>query len=123
MRFKLDENLDPRLAPLIAGQKHDVESVSGEGLSGSPDEAIYNVCIREKRILVTLDLDFSNPFRFPPSPTEGIVVIRPTRPTLSQIRAILVGVLPDLKRQSLRGRLWIVEPGRVRLYDPEEDVL
>lgn len=28
------------------------------------------------RALVTLDLDFSNPFRFPPEATAGIVVLR-----------------------------------------------
>jgi predicted nuclease of predicted toxin-antitoxin system len=31
MRFKLDENLDPRLAPLFAEGGHSVETVLGEG--------------------------------------------------------------------------------------------
>ncbi|MBU4271661.1 MAG: DUF5615 family PIN-like protein [Planctomycetes bacterium] len=123
MKFKLDENFDPRLMPLVQEGRHDVESVSGEGLSGSSDEVVYDVCLRERRILITLDLDFSNPFRFPPAPTAGIIVVRPPRPTLPQIRATLAATLPSLKRQPLHGKLWIVEPGRIRLYDPEEDVL
>ena len=123
MRFKLDENLDPRLALLVQEGGHDVESVFSEGLSGSSDEVVYDVCLREARILITLDLDFSNPFRFPPAKSEGIIVVRPPHPTISQIRAILVAALPGLKRQTLRGKLWIVEPGRIRFYDPEEDVL
>lgn len=123
MRFKLDENLDPRLIPLVQEGRHDVESVYGEGMSGSSDEVVYDTCLHESRILITLDLDFSNPFRFPPAPTPGIIVVRPPRPTLPQIRAILAASLPDLRKQPLHGKLWIVEPGRIRMHDPEEDVL
>jgi predicted nuclease of predicted toxin-antitoxin system len=122
VRFKLDENLDPRLAPLVGEDQHDVASVPGEGLSGASDDTIFDVCVRESRILVTLDLDFSNPFRFPPATTEGIIVIRPPRPTLPRIHATLAAALPSLLRQPLQGKLWIVEPGRIRVYDPEEDV-
>lgn len=123
MKFKLDENLDPRLTSLFQKYAHDVETVFREGLSGSNDEAVYEACLQKTRILVTLDLDFSNPFRFPPVPTAGIVVVRPPRPTLPLIRATLSATLPSLMRQTLPGKLWIVEPNRIRLYDPEEDVL
>ena len=34
------------------------------------------------------------------------------------IRATLLSILPQLNTQPLAGRLWIVEPGRIRLYDP-----
>jgi predicted nuclease of predicted toxin-antitoxin system len=123
VRFKLDENLDPRLSALVREDGHDVETVLSEGLSGSNDEVVYDVCLQEARVLITLDLDFSNPFRFPPGVSDGIVVVRPTRPTIPRIRAILAAALPSLKQQALRGKLWIVEPGRIRFYDPEEDVL
>lgn len=120
MKFKLDENLDPRLAPVVAEGGHDVDTVLAERLSGQPDEAIYRACLESGRILITLDLDFSNPFRFPPEPTEGIVVVRPPRPVLPLIRATLLAALPELRSRSLQGKLWIVEPGRIRQYDPEE---
>ncbi len=35
MRFKLDENLDLRLVPLVQQGGYDVDSVHSEGLSGS----------------------------------------------------------------------------------------
>jgi hypothetical protein len=72
------------------------------------DEHLYGACRRERRTLVTLDLDFSNPLRFPPGVTKGIVVVRPPRNLLSMIRATLASALPDLKSRSLKGRLWIV---------------
>lgn len=120
MRFKLDENLDVRLAALFEQAGHDADSVASEDLCGSEDGVIYEACKRTRRALVTLDLDFSNPLRFPPAPTAGIIVLRPPRPILPQIQATLAAALPNLLENSLEGRLWIVEPGRIRLYDPQE---
>lgn len=119
MKIKFDENLDRRLEPLLAADGHD--SVLAEGLGGAKDELIYETCKVLGRTLITLDLDFSNPLRFPPAETEGIVVIRPPRPLLKAIRATLASVLPELKSLSVKGKLWIVEPGRIRIYDPDED--
>jgi len=118
MRSKLDENLDVRLARLMGESGHDVDTVLEEGLSGQPDESVYQACIRSGRVLVTLDLDFSNPIRFPPASTEGIAVLRPRRPVLALIRATLVSVLRETQSTELKGKLWIVEPGRIRVYDP-----
>ena len=89
MRMKLDENFDRRIVPLLEADGHDVDTVPAEGLSGSDDDAIYAACQAARRALVTLDLDFSNPFRFPPADTEGIIVVRPPRPVLPAIRATL----------------------------------
>ena len=121
MRFKLDENFDLRLTLLVAEGGDDVDTAPAEGLSGASDERIYQACRDTGRTLITLDLDFSNPLRFPPESTEGIVVLRPPRPTLPLIRVTLATVLPDLKSRSLRGTLVIAEPGRIRLYDPREE--
>lgn len=118
MRFKLDENLDVRLARLMGESGHDVDTVLAERLSGQPDESVYQACIGSGRALVTLDLDFSNPIRFPPASTEGIAVLRPRRPVLALIRATLVSVLRQIQSTELKGKLWIVEPGRIRVYDP-----
>ena len=122
MRFKLDENLDVRLASLFANAGQEAETVLEEGLSGRSDEAIYAVCVAERRILITLDLDFSNPIRFPPAPTEGIVILRPPRPVIQTVRTLLQEILPEFTSPAVRGKLWIVEPGRLREYDPSEAV-
>jgi len=121
MRLKLDENFDIRLVPLIAEGGHDVDTVRGQGLSGHPAGAIYEECRKAGRALITLDLDFSNPLRFPPGPTRGIIVLRPPRPALPLIRATLASALSDLKSRALKGKLWIVEPGRIRVYDPDRE--
>jgi hypothetical protein len=44
VKFKLDENFDVRLVPLLADGGHDVDTVPAEKLSGSAHEVIYEVC-------------------------------------------------------------------------------
>jgi predicted nuclease of predicted toxin-antitoxin system len=120
MRFKLDENLDHRLIRLFVAHGHDVETVRGEGLSGRPDQEIYEVAVAEHRTLVTLDLDFANPLRFPAAGTRGVVVLRVHRPTLSAVEQTLQKAMARFTEQALENRLWIVEPGRIREYSPED---
>lgn len=120
MKFKLDENLDARLAALFAEGGHEASTVRDEGLGGGDDDTIYDVCRAERRVLVSLDLDFSNPVRFPPGPTEGVVVFRPRYTVLPMIERIVRDAVPTLKTSPLKGKLWIVEPGRIRVYDPNE---
>jgi predicted nuclease of predicted toxin-antitoxin system len=66
LKFKLDENLDVRLAHLMIEHGFDADTVLGESISGISDEGIFDACKKTGRILVTLDLDFANPLRFPP---------------------------------------------------------
>ena len=55
MRFKLDENLEPGLVPLVQQDGHDADTVHTEGLSGCGDGVIYDVCVATGQVLVTLD--------------------------------------------------------------------
>ncbi len=121
MKLKLDENFDMRLVEMLTREGHDVDTVLAEDLSGCNDDMVYQACRDKGRVLITLDLDFSNPFRFPPLEGEGISVVRPPRPILQAIKATLASVLPQLKTQSPNRKLWIVEPGRIRVYDPLEE--
>lgn len=122
MKFKLDENLGARLSSQLVAAGHDVATVHGQDLSSAPDETVIAVCQSEDRCLVTLDLDFSNPMRFEPAQYSGIVVLRPpariTPDDLDQLGQVLIEAL---KHRSAYGRLWIVQPGRIREYQPPLD--
>ncbi len=102
MKLKLDENFDVRLVPELLKEGFDADTVTAEGLAGSPDETIYDTCKAVGRTLVTLDLDFSNPLRFPPEDSEGIVVVRPRKTMLSSIRATLWSVIAQLKTGAVK---------------------
>jgi predicted nuclease of predicted toxin-antitoxin system len=121
VRFKLDENLDVRLAPLLAAGGHDADTVRDQALSGASDRQLYDRCRQERRTFVTLDLDFANPFLFPPEPAAGIIVLRPPKPLLPMIRATLTTALTEILTGNVEGALWIVEPGRIRVHQRAEE--
>ena len=94
MKFKLDENLDPRAREILAREGHDIRLVEEEGLRGAPDVSIGQVAIQEVLCLVTLDLDFANVIAFPPHQYSGIIVLRHPHPTVMG----LLGLVHQLVR-------------------------
>ena len=95
MKFKLDENPGTGVARILRESGHDVSTVPEQKLHGATDDTIYGIFRRERRCLVTLDLDFGNVLRFPPEPTAGIAVLRPPG------KAIL-GIIAALTRQLVK---------------------
>ena len=117
MKFKLDENFGTRGAGRLGALGHDVATVAEQNLCSSTDTALIDVCHAEGRCLVTMDLDFSNPIRFPPRNYSGIVVFRlPARAGVSEIEAAIDRLASTVGTDALTGKLWIVELYRVREY-------
>jgi predicted nuclease of predicted toxin-antitoxin system len=94
VRLKLDENLGRSVAEMFRSAGHDATTFREERRQGAPDEAVFEVSLREPRTLVTLDRDFGQILRFPPAEGPGIIVVDP---------------------------VWIVEPGRPRIHLADDD--
>ena len=122
MRFKLDENLGDRGRTHLEAGGHDVSTIFEQGMTSATDEEVFRACCEEDRILITLDLDFANPFRFPPAESPGIAVIRlPKSPGEQDIGELLAVLIRGIESEEpLEARLWIVERGRIRVYEPDE---
>lgn len=124
MKFKLDENFGSRMQWLFRAEGHDVVTVWEEALQGATDTRLFEVCKEEDRCLVTLDLDFSDVVRFPPNASAGIAVFRlPRNPSLAVIETVARQFLRVIEHSQITGRLWIVETGRIRIHQPDEDDL
>lgn len=121
MKLKLDENLGQRGRDVLLQAGHHVVTVGEQGMTSSPDAALVAACHAEQRCLVTLDLDFSNPLQFPPASYSGIAVLRPGKPiTLVELLACCRTLVAALARDDIGENLWIVEPHRIRRYQPRD---
>ena len=95
MKFKLDENFGAGLQSLFQKSGHDVETAVSENLSGTTDEHIFEICC--------------NIFRMH------------HRFSMKLFESMIDRFLLELDVLGLKGDLWIVEPGRIRVHKTDED--
>ena len=117
MHFKFDENADPRWRVPLEEAGNTVTTVAEEKLQGEADSTIAAVCRSLDMCLLTLDLDFAQTTAYAPNAYSGIIVLRHPQPTLKGMLSLVHQVVAMLQRESPRGRLWIVEPGRVQIHE------
>lgn len=117
MRFKVDENLPLECVVLLREAGHDAVSVQDQGLGGAQDPQVAQICAEEKRVLVSLDLDFADIRTYPPSESSGIVVFRLRSQDAATLRRLVSRLLELIPRESPAGKLWIVEEDKVRVRE------
>jgi predicted nuclease of predicted toxin-antitoxin system len=122
VKFKLDENLGRRCADILGTAGHDVATVASERIQSIADSELIERCRSEKRCLVTLDLGFANPLTFLPSRFAGIAVLRLLdKPAHVDVARLVQTLTEAVAREEIAGKLWIVEIGRVRVYQEESE--
>ena len=121
MKLKLDENLGNAARAALEAAGYDVSTVPAQRLQEALDNDLILQCKRESRALVTLDLDFANPLRFEPANYPGIAVLRlPSEPSAKVLSELLQTLIGALEREQLDGCLWIIEIGRLRIYQDDK---
>jgi hypothetical protein len=118
MRFKLDQNLDRMTAEPLIEAGHDLKTAEEQSLQRTDDPTIAALCKAEGRCLITADVGFGQIIDYPPDQYAGLIVLSHPRPTRSAMRALVEQIRVACAEESPVGRLWIVEPGRIRIHLP-----
>lgn len=106
MKLKRDENLGQCGREVLATAGHDVCTVPEQDLCAVTDEQIAVRCCEDGRAIITLDLDFANPLRFPPELHHGIAVLRgPVRMSTTALHRLLQTLMGALKNPTDRRSL------------------
>jgi predicted nuclease of predicted toxin-antitoxin system len=71
----------------------------------------------EDRLLITLDMHFSNVFLFPPSECPGIIVIRARPAVPSKVDQAIKCFLQVLQPEKVRNALITIEENKVRIKE------
>ncbi len=115
MKIKLDENVTVAAKAPLRAAGHQVDTVSDEGLTGTPDPALLDVCRREQRLLITFDVGFGDLRAYPPQDHAGIIVLRLRDQQPSVVLDVLHRLVAQHDLSSFSGALAIAGEDRVRI--------
>jgi len=118
MKIKLDENLPLELMGLLSSHGHDVDTVPGEKLAGRDDSTIFSAAVSDERLLMTLDLDFSDVRKFRPGTHPGLVLIRLKHPSRRNIIQRMHQVLLSESLDDWKSCFVVVGENKLRIRRP-----
>jgi len=113
MRFLSDESCDAAITRALRDAGHDVLSIA-EAASSLGDEAVLDMSVRQRRVLLTEDKDFGRWVYADHRATAGVIFVRYPVATRRHMASALVRLV-DRLRDRLQGAFTVVEPGRVRV--------
>lgn len=117
MRFKIDENLPVEAKQVLQQAGFEATTAEDEALCGAPDSDIATVCRRERRAIITLDLDFADIRHYPPQDYSGLIVLRTPRQDRNTVLSIIERLILPIRTEVLEQRLWIVDEKRIRIRE------
>jgi hypothetical protein len=81
---------------------------------------VWQAVQNERRLLVTMDLDFSDMRRYPPGSHAGILLLRPHRDGRKAIIGLVTALLECESLDGLAGCLAVADEAQTRVRRPPE---
>jgi predicted nuclease of predicted toxin-antitoxin system len=119
MKLKLDENLSHHLKPVLTEFGHDVLTAADEKLLSRPDTEIASAAKKEKRMLLTLDIEFADLRKYPPGSHPGVILFRPLSLSPLSVNAFIADFIRRSELEKLAGCIAVVDPVHVRIRSPQ----
>lgn len=122
MNAVIDEDLPRSLADTLSSLGFTVFDVRDYGLRGSGDDQIFAFAQKQKAVLFSGDLGFSNTLTFPLDKHHGICILRfPNEASVQTITGEVARWLSGLSIDDYIGNLTILAPGKLRIRRHKRD--
>lgn len=117
LRFLLNANVSHETAQFLNLLGCDAKTATQFGLGAAEDIKIADKAIKEKRILVTFDLDFGEMFYFFKEAGLWVIILKLKDQTVESVNRNLQWLLDSkiLEDKNLKDTLMIVEVGRIKV--------
>jgi len=115
MRLFADECVYSTTVNLLRSWGQDTKTAQEVGLAGKPDEEILAFAIAQKRVLITIDMDFSNIRHYLPESHTGIIVMKIRPRVADRVHAVLQQLLNSIDEKDLNKSLVIVDQSKYRI--------
>ncbi len=115
MRFLADMGISRKTVTWLRNNGHDAVHLLDERLHKLPDKDVLEKARKEKRILLTMDLDFGYLLAISKQDMPSIIILRLKNETYENINKRLTDVLRNLDKQLIDGNFVIsVEESKIR---------
>ncbi|HXF84044.1 MAG TPA: DUF5615 family PIN-like protein [Anaerolineales bacterium] len=94
---------------------HDVVTAQEAGLTGHEDDELLQYAIQQGRILISIDMDFSNALRFIPSSHSGIIILKIRPSKLDATHQVLRQFLEHYPEEEIHRSLVIIDQSKYRV--------
>jgi len=116
VRFLIDASLPESITEILRDHGHFGIHASAVGLGSAPDERIADYARANGHAILAADFDFADIRKYPPQDYEGIAVLTlPRRRDMLLIALLVRELLASDVSQDMKGKLVIVEVGRIRV--------
>ena len=115
IKFLSDECLGLPTITLLREAGYSVVKAREVNLGGRPDFDVLKRAIKERRILITEDIDFGNIVLYPPKLHHGIILLRFRHRLETDIHSALLKMLNELKPKDFKKTLIIVDADKYRI--------
>ncbi|MGR3310940.1 MAG: DUF5615 family PIN-like protein [Candidatus Brocadiales bacterium] len=115
MKIVVDENVSYGVVVTLREMGHSVIAIAESEKSGIIDENVFKLVIEGSAVLITRDYHFTNPVRFPPESTRGIIYIRCGNLTAAEEIALVQRFLSIHSHEEYSGKLATLYKDSVRV--------